>query len=181
MENIFRVIIFLYSPCPNLEGIKDAFRHKFKRLTIGQNCSAVCTNKGDHRNAFSNKQRKAPWVLRGLLSRPLSLEQRERQGLFFAIPVNSLAVDSVFEQSENVTIAHFFLVSSSSSYCWPAVRGLAYTIIGSKLVALSYAHAHCTNRRAAWRPGSFSLSILLIAHISHIISWLWHQAYLKLP
>ena len=123
----------------------------------GQNCSA---NKGDYRNVFSNKQRKAPWVFR-----PLNVEQRERRGLFFAIPVNSLAVDSVFEQSENVTIARFFLVNLSSC-CW---RGLAYTIIGSKLVALSYAHAHCTNRHAAWRPGSFSLSILLlIAHISHI-------------
>ena len=40
----FRVTIFLYSPCPNLEGIKDALFYKFRRLTIGQNCSAVCTN-----------------------------------------------------------------------------------------------------------------------------------------
>ena len=35
--------IFLYSPCPNLEGIKDALSYKFRRLTIGQNC-AMCTN-----------------------------------------------------------------------------------------------------------------------------------------
>ena len=35
---------FLYSPCPNLEGIKDALSYKFRRHTIGQNCCAVCTN-----------------------------------------------------------------------------------------------------------------------------------------
>ena len=40
----FRRSIFLYSPCPNLEGIKDALSYKFRRLTIGQNCCAVCTN-----------------------------------------------------------------------------------------------------------------------------------------
>ena len=33
-------------PCPNPEGIKDALFYKFRRLTIGQNCSAVCTNQG---------------------------------------------------------------------------------------------------------------------------------------
>ena len=40
----FRRLIFLYSPCPNLEGIKDALSYEFRRLTIGQNCCAVCTN-----------------------------------------------------------------------------------------------------------------------------------------
>ena len=44
MKNIFQTDIFLYSPCPNLEGIKDALSYKFRRLTIGQNCCAVCTN-----------------------------------------------------------------------------------------------------------------------------------------
>ena len=45
-KNIFsRRSIFLYSPCPNLEGIKDALSYKFGRLMIGQNCCAVCTNK----------------------------------------------------------------------------------------------------------------------------------------
>ena len=29
---------------PNLEGIKDALFYKFRRLTIGRNCSAMCTN-----------------------------------------------------------------------------------------------------------------------------------------
>ena len=42
----FRRSIFLYySPYPNLEGTKDALCYKFRRLTIGQNCCAVCTNK----------------------------------------------------------------------------------------------------------------------------------------
>ena len=44
-KNFFRRSIFLYSPCPNLEGIKDALSYKFRRLMIGQNCCAVCTNK----------------------------------------------------------------------------------------------------------------------------------------
>ena len=43
-KTFFRATIFLYSPCPNLEGIKDALSYKFRRLTIGQNCCAVCTN-----------------------------------------------------------------------------------------------------------------------------------------
>ena len=52
----FRVIIFLYTcgPCPNLEGTKDVLCYKFRRPTIGQNCSARCTDKGGHRDAFSN-------------------------------------------------------------------------------------------------------------------------------
>ena len=37
---------FSYSPCPNLEGIKEVLSYKFRRLTIGQNCCAVCTNEG---------------------------------------------------------------------------------------------------------------------------------------
>ena len=41
----FRRSFFLYSPCPNLEGIKDALFYKFRRPTIGQNCSAVCTTR----------------------------------------------------------------------------------------------------------------------------------------
>ena len=40
----FRLSIFLYSPRPNLEGIKEALSYKFGRLTIGQNWYAVCTN-----------------------------------------------------------------------------------------------------------------------------------------
>ena len=42
----FRWTFFLYSPCPNLEGIKDALPYKFRRLTIGQNYCTVCTNEG---------------------------------------------------------------------------------------------------------------------------------------
>ena len=86
----------------------------------------MCTNKGGHRDAFLN-------ISRGPLSRPPSLEQSERLGgLFFVIPVNSL-VDSTFEQSENIALA-YFLVVSLSSYCWPAVRGVAYAILGSKFI-----------------------------------------------
>ena len=34
----------MYTLYPNLEGIKDALSYKFRRLTIGQNYCAVCTN-----------------------------------------------------------------------------------------------------------------------------------------
>ena len=57
-------------------------------------------------------------VLRGLLSRPPSLERNERQGLFFVMPIDSLVVDSTFEQSENIAIA---VVSSSS--CLTCIDG----------------------------------------------------------
>ena len=87
----FRRSFFLCSLCPYLEGIKDAPCYKFRGLTIGQGYSAVCTNKGGHRDTFLNKWGEVPRVLRGLLS---SLEQRERRGLFFVVPVDSLVVDS---------------------------------------------------------------------------------------
>ena len=32
-----------------MEGIKDVLFYKFRRPTIGQNCSAVCTNNGPSR------------------------------------------------------------------------------------------------------------------------------------
>ena len=58
-------------------------------LTIGQNCSFVCTNDGDHTDAFLNDSErcKAPHVSRGLLSRQKILKQSKRRDLFFVIPV----------------------------------------------------------------------------------------------
>ena len=82
---LFRRSLFLYSPYPNLEGIEDALFYKFRRHTISQNYSAVCTNKGGHRDAFLNERYEALRILRGLLSRPLSLERSERRSLFFVI------------------------------------------------------------------------------------------------
>ena len=79
---------------------------------IDQNCRAVCTNKGGHRDAFSNKWREVPRVSRGLLSRSPSLAQSERQGgLFFVIPVNS-PVDSIFSVCSNACLglAHFLVL-----------------------------------------------------------------------
>ena len=54
--------IFSYSLCPFLEGTKDMLCYKSRRLTIGQNCRAVCTNKSGHRDAFlsSNEWCEAP-------------------------------------------------------------------------------------------------------------------------
>ena len=71
--------LYYYNPCPNLKGIKDVLCYKFRRPMIGQNCSAVCTNKGGHRDAFSNERREAPCVSRGLLSRPRATEPRAKR------------------------------------------------------------------------------------------------------
>ena len=46
-----------YNLCPNLEDMKDVLFYKFRRPMIGQICSAVCTNKGGHRDTLSNEQR----------------------------------------------------------------------------------------------------------------------------
>jgi hypothetical protein len=75
-----------------------------------------------------------------------SLKRSEWQGLFFVMLINS-PVDSTFEQSEDVAIAHFLLMNSSSCCCkrWPAVRGVACARVGSKFFQLSSAHAYCTN------------------------------------
>ena len=67
----------MYCPCPYLGGTKDALCHKFRRLTISQNCSAICTNGSGHKYAIleiSNEWCEVQHVLRGLLSRPLSLD-----------------------------------------------------------------------------------------------------------
>ena len=79
-KTYFSDCLFLYSLCPNLEGINNVLCYKFRRPTIGQNRSAVCINKSGHRDAFLNERR----VSRGLLSRPPSL----------AVLRHSLVVDS---------------------------------------------------------------------------------------
>ena len=58
------------------------------------------------RDALSKDWRESATRFEGLLSRrwrlPLSLEQSERRGLFFVIPISSPV--ATFEQSENVAI-----------------------------------------------------------------------------
>ena len=100
-----------YSLCP-LEDVKDVLFYKFGRPTIGQNCSAVCTNKGGHRDAFLNERHKAPRILRGLLSRPHATEPQAKRETR-SVLCHSLVVDLMFKQNENVAIA----VVSSSSCC----------------------------------------------------------------
>jgi hypothetical protein len=48
-------------------GTKDALCHKYRRVTIGQNCRAMCTNQGGHRDAFLNKWHETPCISVGLL------------------------------------------------------------------------------------------------------------------
>ena len=80
------------------EGTKYALCHKFRRLTI---CSTMytCQTRVAIETHF---QTNALHSSIDLLSRPPSLKQSQRQGLFFVMPVDSLVVDSMFEESKNV-------------------------------------------------------------------------------
>ena len=81
----------------------------------------------------------------------------------------------MFSLCLNVALAHFLVVSSSSC-CWSAVRGVAYVILGSKLVCY-YLHVYCTNRyntvwiffEHVWVPRvkttQYALGIGMLLHI----------------
>jgi hypothetical protein len=56
-EKYFQSNNFLCSPCPYLEGTKDALWNKLRRLTIGQNYSAVCTHEGGHTHSCLSRMR----------------------------------------------------------------------------------------------------------------------------
>ena len=115
----FRATIFLYySQYPNLEGIKDALSYKFRRLTIGQNCCAVCTNEvaraqGPYRCILElERAAQALRVSTGLFGRPPSLEQSERRCLLFVM---------VWWQISGVRTSPLH-----GSYSWPAMRGVVF-------------------------------------------------------
>ena len=92
LAKIYSIERFCNTKVP--EGHKRcASATKFRRLMIGQNCSAVCTNKDGHRDTFSEQ---APHVSRGLL---------------FVMSVNSLVVDSILG---NIATVCFSVVGSSS-------------------------------------------------------------------
>ena len=102
----FRRSIFLYSPCPNLEGIKDALSYTFRRLMIGQNCCAVCTNKvARARGAAIEMHSRASGTSATRFDRPAwqATEPRAKREAMSAL-CHGLVVDSIFERSENVTI-----------------------------------------------------------------------------
>ena len=93
-----------YSPCPNLEGIKDALSYKFRRLMIGQNnllCRVHkqgCQGLGAHRDAFSSSsERRKRRAFRQ------ATEPRAKREVMFVL-CHGLVVDSTFERSENVAI-----------------------------------------------------------------------------
>ena len=107
-KNIFQTInqVFLYSPCPNPEGIKDALSYKFRRLTIGQNCCAVCTNEGQGLGAIEMHSRaRASDASAARFDRPArqATEPRAKREAISAL-CHGLVVDSTFERSENFAI-----------------------------------------------------------------------------
>ena len=107
----FRRLFFLYySPCPNLEGIKDALFYKFRRPTIGQNCSAACTNKPGHRDAFLNERCEAPHVNFERPAQQVTKPRPKRK-------TRSLVVDST-------EWGH-----CHCSCYWPASRGVVYEVL----------------------------------------------------
>ena len=76
----FRQSFFLYSPCPYLEGIKDALCNKFRRPTIGQNCSALCTKAIEKHSRTNGAKQCTFWEA---CSAVHMLPSLERQDLFF--------------------------------------------------------------------------------------------------
>ena len=91
-------------------------------VTIGQNCSAVCTNKGGHRAAFSNERRKVPCVSRGLLSRPRATEPQVKQNM---------------RSCSNSPLQWRYSCSARTSNLpqrTEASTGVVYKVIGSKFV-----------------------------------------------
>ena len=74
----------------------------------------MCTNKVAIERRILEREALSAARSEGPLSRSPSLERSERRGgLLFVVPVDS-PVDSTFERSENIAIAH--TVSSSSCY-----------------------------------------------------------------
>ena len=74
--------------------------------------SAVCTNKGGHRDTFLNKQCEAPCVLRGQLNRPPSLERSKTR---FSL-CHNLVVDSTEREHRHC----------SGEFEQPASKGVVY-------------------------------------------------------
>ena len=129
----FRRSIFLYSPCPNLEGIKDALSYKFRRLTIGQNCVPCAQTRlprpRGHRLMHSRARASGASAAR--FNRPAwqATEPRAKREAMSAL-YHGLVVDSTFEQSENFDITR---------WVWSATLGLQWGVWSS------FAHAYYTN------------------------------------
>ena len=127
IKNIF------HSLYPNLEGIKDALLYncKFRRPTIGQNCSAVCTNKGGHRDTFSLER--TAWSAARF--------ERPAQQATATEPQAKRETRSVLRHSLVVDLTELGRCHYSGEFeqCyWPASRGVVYEVIliGSKFVLL---------------------------------------------
>ena len=123
LENIyiFWQSFCFYSPCPSLEGIKDALCHKF-----------MCTNKGGHRDAFlmngvkHHEFQEAYWAGHQASS--------EARGEVCSLSYMYLSIWQWIWHSSRARTSPL-----PSSCCWPAVRGVAYATIGWKFPPLSYA------------------------------------------
>ena len=133
---LFRRLFFLYSLCPNLEGIKDAPCYKFRSPTIGQNC-AVCTSEGaiEMHSRMNGAKHRVFW-----------------EACSAGHQASSEAGD---QQSEKVAIA----VVSLSSCCWPVSRGVVYEVVGLKLVLL-HANANANGWHTARERFSEYVSLL---------------------
>ena len=121
----FRRSFFLYSPCPNLEGIKDTLFYEFRRPMIGQNCSAVCTNKGGRGDAFSLEQ--------------MARFERPAQQATATEPRAKRETRSVLRHSLVVDSTDVAIAVAGFEQCYlPASRGVVYEVIliGSKFVLL---------------------------------------------
>ena len=117
--------------CPYLEGTKDALYYKFRRHTIGQNCSATCTSEG-YRDTFSSERQKVPRISRDLLGRPPSLERNKRRDLFFVIAWSQIQYSS---RARTSPLQHRFKVWCCFHLCMRTVLMIALSML---LVAHAY-------------------------------------------
>ena len=75
----------------------------FTLLCDWSDYSAVCTNKGGHRDTFSNVRLEAPRVSRDLLSRPHATKPQAKREMR-SVLCHSLVIDSMFSLCSNVAI-----------------------------------------------------------------------------
>jgi hypothetical protein len=140
------------------EGTNDMLCLKLRRFTIGQNCSATSKMKVAIETYMYSQWREALhfWAC------SLSLERSERWGRFFVIPVNSLDVDSTFSAWTSKLHASLWWVRAAAGQ--PAVRGVAYVIIGLKFVPLSSAQCDDTVLSSSEHAANDSCILATFSH-----------------
>ena len=110
LKNIFHCIQYNYY----LEDTKDALYYKSGRLTIGQNCSTVCSSKRGHFVCFERPAKQGT----------KSQVKREARFVLCHAFRQFSGIDSTFELSENVAIAYLVMRFKQLLLAWSERYGL---------------------------------------------------------